>query len=302
MRISILIIGLLLGSISSYSQFTEVDSLYFDDATEIFQNWLENTTTVQNLKTNGFKVDSGKIVLQLTTTSRLDWISLRSSYYKFTKRHIGEQLLHRMSFYFELPLDSAAIQITSIQEQENYVTVLQYKNSEFSDSDVLPLDIEMKGGGGDYPISEMVAFSAPPIIAKNKSAKDIKLMKEQLILHFEGHYKSIEQWFGREAVIDVLEIDNEFTIEITNISKEVLNDFTVGYFELIIIDIFIQENGQNVEIVYNFRAKYGSGIFVAPRRSGYVDMNSDYPEYVRRYDRKIRKMILDVATATPIKN
>ena len=103
-------------------------------------------------------------------------------------------------------------------------------------------------------------------------------------------------------MIDVLEIENEFSIEITNISKEVLDDFAIGYFELIIIDVFIQEKDQNVEIVYNFRAKYGSGIFVAPRRSGYVDINSDYPEYVKRYDKRVRKMIIDVATATPIKN
>ncbi|MFK7950553.1 MAG: hypothetical protein AB8G11_23405 [Saprospiraceae bacterium] len=300
MRITILIIGLLLGSITSYSQFTQTDSVFFTKATENFESWLM-TITGEHIHTDGFENRNDKIALKLTIDSRIDWISLRSSYYDFSNRHIGEQFLHQMSFLFELPLDSLTIQITSLNEMDHYTTILEYVNGKFSDTDILPLDIKIKGNG-DHPIAEMVAFSSAPIIAKNKSKSDIKLLKEQIIDHFEGHYESKEQWFGRDAVVNVLEIDNEFSIEVTNISKEVLDDFTIGYFELIIIDVFIQEKDQNVEIVYNFRAKYGSGIFIAPRRSGYVDMNGDYTEYVRRYDKKVRKMIVDVATATPIKN
>lgn len=300
MRITILIIGLLLGSITSHAQYTQADSIFFTTATENFQNWLNNTS-VQQLSTDGFDNVNGTIRLNLTTDSRFDWISLRSSYYQFTNRHLGEHLLHQMHFLFELSLDSIAIQISSLNESEAYTTLLSYENGVFKDTDVLPLDIVVKGNG-DHPIAEMIAFSSAPIIAKNKSKKDIKALKQQIINHFEGHYKSKEQWFGRDAVINVLEMDNEFSIEVTNISKEVLDDFTIGYFELIIIDVFIQEKDQHIEIVYNFRAKYGSGIFIAPRRSGYIDMYGDYPEYVNRYDKRVRKMIIDVATATPIKN
>lgn len=298
MRITILIIGLLFGSITSYSQFTNTDSIFFTKATDDFQTWLTKAA-VNNLYTDGFENQNNKITLKLNTDSRLDWMTLRSTYYSFTNRHIGEQFLHQMRFIFELPLDSIAIQITSLNESENYSILFHYIDGHFKDSDVLPLDVVVKGNG-DHPIAEMVAFSSAPIIAKNK--KDIKLLKEQIIDHFEGHFAAKEQWWGRDAIVEVLEIENEFSIEITNISKEVLDDFTIGYFELIIIDVFIQEKGQNVEIVYNFKAKYGSGIFIAPRRSGYIDMNSDYPEYVRRYDKKVRKMLIDVATATPIKN
>lgn len=303
MRISILlIIGLLLGSITSHAQFTKTDSLFFNDATEHFQTWLASTTTANDLKAQGFELQNNKVTLKLTTSSRKEWISLRSAYYKFAKRHIGEQLLHRMTFHFEVPLDSAAITITSLDNNESYSATIQYEDGKISDTEVLPLDIDMKGGGGKYPISEMAAFSSRPVILKNKSEKDIKNIKKRVVEHLEGHYESKEQFWGREAKVEILEIDNEVSIEITNISKEVLNDFTVGYFELIIIDIFIHENEGNIEIVYNFRAKYGSGIFIAPRRSGYVDMSEDYPEYLRRYDRKVRKMIVDVATATPIKD
>ena len=300
MRITILIIGLLLGRITSHAQYTQADSIFFTAATENFQNWLYDAS-VQQLHTNGFTNQDGTIILKLTTDSRFDWISLRSSYYKFTNRHIGEQFLHQMHFLFELPLDSIAIQITSLNEFETDATFIFYEDGVFKDSDMLPLDVVIKGNG-DHPIVEMAAFSSAPIIAKNKSKKDIKILKQQIINHFVGHYKSKEQWFGRDAVINVLEMNNEFSIEVTNISKEVLNDFTIGYFELIIIDVFIQERNQHIEIVYNFRAKYGSGIFIAPRRSAYIDMYGDYPEYINRYDKKVRKMIIDIATATPIKN
>lgn len=301
MRITALVIGLLLGSITSYAQFTESDSLHFVTATKKFQTWLLSTPSDTSFKVQGFECNNEKVTLKLTTKSRADWLYLRTAYYKYCKRHVGVELLKRMAFDFETPLDSIAILI--VATDETYKTNLHYANNTIQDSEVLPLGIEIKGsGGGDYPISEMTAFSSPPVILKNKSEKDIEDLKTRIMQHLEGHYESKEQFWGREAQVDILEIDNEFTIEVTNISKEVLNDFAIGYFELIIIDIFIHQNGSDIEIVYNFRAKYGSGIILPPRRSGYYDMTEEYPEYLDRYDKIVRQMIYDVATATPVKN
>ncbi len=301
MRSSILLIGLLFVSIRSHAQFTETDSLYFVAAIEEFQVWLDSTPAAKALRTDGFEYTQNKLTLKLHTASRLDWLSLRSAYYQYCERHIGETFLKKMVFHFEVPLDSINILITA--DADEYQTLIDCVNGVVGDNDALPIDVNTKGvGAGDYPISEMASFSSAPIIAKNLSVKDIDNLKEQIISYFEGHYKNKEQWWGREAQVEILEIDNEFTIEITNISKEVLDDFSVGYFELIIIDIFIRPNGQNIEIVYNFRAKYGSGIFIAPRRSGYKDINGIYPEYVQRYDRRVRKMIQNVATTKAIKD
>lgn len=300
MKNTVLIIGLLFGTFTSYSQYTNSDSTFFESASQDFQTWLDDAS-ISILTTESFEHINGKIQLNLKATSSLDWMALRSSYYMQTQRHIGKEFLHQMRFFFELPLDSVSIGITSILENESFFTHLEYQEGVFEDSDPLPLDVKIKGNG-DYPITEMAAFTSIPIILKNKSEKDAAILKEQIINSFKSHYENKEQWFGRQAIVDVLEVEDEFSIEVTNISKEVLYDFTFGYFELILIDVYIQKKGQNIEIVYSCRAKYGSGIFIAPRRSGYTNMKKDYPEYVNRYNKIVRQMILDIITTTPIKN
>lgn len=300
MRISTLVIGLLLGSITSHAQFTESDSLFFVKATQSFQTWLSSTPSAETFQTKGFDANEEKVTLNLTMNTRADWLLLRTAYYKYCHRHIGTEFLKRMAFDFETPIDSISILITATNE--DYKTRIDFKDGVIADSEVLPLNIDMKGSGGGHPIQEMAAFSSPPVVLKNKSKEDIKDLKKRIMAHLQGHYEAKEQFWGRAAQVDILEIDNEFTIEVTNISKEVLDDFLVGYFELIIIDIFIHQSGENIEIVYNFRAKYGSGIILPPRRAGYYEMTEEYPEYLERYDKRVRQMIYDIATATPIQD
>ncbi|NJN77749.1 MAG: hypothetical protein HC803_04975 [Saprospiraceae bacterium] len=295
-----LLIILLVLSLSSKAQFSSSDSIFFVEATKNFQSWLNTMSIGQDIYVTGFETNNEKVTLKLATNTPNDWLALRAAYHEQFQKHIGHFFLKNMTFHFELPLDSAAILIDT--QKEGCKILVEFQDGKFVNDDGLPIEFVLKSGGGKYPISEMSAFSSKPIVLKNRSAEDIKVIKQRIIGYLEGHYKSKDQYWGREANFDVLEIDNEFSIEVTNISKEVLDDFAIGYFELIIIDIFIQENEDNIEIVYNFRAKYGSGIFIAPRRSGYKSMDEAYPEYLNRYDMKVRKMIVDVATATPIKN
>lgn len=294
-----LFISLLLG-FGGKAQFNAADSLFFVEATKDFQSWLNSMPIGEDIHVTDFEMTKDKVILKMATNTSNDWLALRAAYHEECHKYIGDFFLKAMSFYFEVSLDSAAIFINT--QKEGCEVLVEFKAGNFINNDGLPIEFVLKNGGGKYPISEMNAFSSKPIILENKSKKDIKIVKKNIIGYFKGHYQAKEQCWGRVADFDVLEVDNEFSIEVTNISKEVLDDFTIGYFELIIIDIFIQENEGNVEIVYDFRAKYGSGIFIAPRRSGYKSMDDEYREYLNRYDMKVRKMIVDVVTSMPIKD
>jgi hypothetical protein len=294
-----LFISLILG-FGGKAQFNVADSLFFVEATNDFESWLNTMPIREDIHVTGFVIDSNRITLKIETNTPNDWLALRAAYHEECHKYIGDFFLKAMVFYFEVPLDSAAVFIDT--KKVGCEVLVKFEDGNFVNNDGLPLELVLKNGGDKYPISEMDAFSSKPIVLENKSKKDIKIIKQQIISYFKGHYQEKGQNWGRIADFDVLEVDDEFSIEVTNISKEVLDDFTIGYFELIIIDIFIQENEKNVEIVYNFRAKYGSGIFIAPRRSGYRSMDQQYSEYLNRYDMKVRKMIVDVVTSMPIKD
>jgi hypothetical protein len=294
-----LFISLILG-FGGKAQFNTADSLFFVEATTDFQSWLNSMPISEDIQITYFEMTNNKVTLNMATNTANDWLGLRAAYYEECHKYIGDFFLKAMSFYFEVPLDSAAIFIDT--QKEGCEVLVAFENGNFINNDGLPIEFSLKNGGGKYPISEMDAFSSKPIVLENRTKKDIKVVKKHIIGYLKGHYQAKEQCWGRVADFDVLEVDNEFSIEVTNISKEILDDFTIGYFELIIIDIFIQENEDNVEIVYNLRAKYGSGIFIAPRRSGYKSMDDEYPEYLNRYDMKVRKMIVDIVTSMPIKD
>jgi hypothetical protein len=290
---------LLLSSLKSTAQFSDSDTLFFRETVLDFQAWLVTTKAADALTAKDFHADNQRVTLELTSKSRLEWLTLRNTYFDNFKEHIGEELLRTMAFQFEVPLDSAAILITCIAD--DYTVQVTYQEGKFVAKELFGLDIRMKGAA-NIVFEGLSTGMTSPIIAKNKDEDDIEVLKGRLIEHLQGYYENKAQFWGREASVDVLELDNEFTIEVTNISKEILNDFSIGYFEQILIEISMKPEDEDILINYDFRGKYGSGIFIAPRRTGYKDMSIKYADYVKRYDKKLRKMIADVVTSTPVRD
>lgn len=294
-----LFIGCLLLASGTQAQFSVSDSIFFEEARIQYQTWLEQCEASKAIVVSGFQMDSNQVTLTLQANTRTEWLTIRSNYFDAKKHRFGKRLLKEMAFYFEVPMDSAAILIECTND--TYDVNIYKINDEIIIDELFGLDIRLKSA---VPIAfkEVGVSSAGPIIIKNKSLADSKFLKESITGRFQTHYQDKKQFWNRKAKFEVLELDNEFSIEVTNISKEVLDDFPIGYFEFIIIDVFIEPKGKDVEIIYNFRGKYGSGIFIAPRRSGYKDMNEKYEEYVKRYDKKVRKMLIDVVLMETVRD
>lgn len=294
-----LIIGCLLLASGTQAQFSVLDSIFFSEATLEYQTWLEDSDASEAIIVSGFQIDSNQVKLILQANTRTEWLTIRSNYFDAKKRRFGKRLLKEMAFYFEVPLDSAAILIQC--KNDTYDINIYKENEVIIIDELFGLDIRLKSV---VPIAfkEVGISSVGPIIIKNKSLADLEILKQSIAGRFQTHYEAKQQFWNRKAKFEVLELDNEFSIEVTNISKEVLDDFSIGYFEFIIIDVFIEPKGKDIEIIYNFRGKYGSGIFIAPRRSGYKDMNGKYEEYVKRYDKKVRKMLIDVVMMESVRD
>lgn len=291
-RVSSKIVLLMLLAQPLTAQFTQQDSIFFDSTIVDYQNWLTITNLDEVLTYNNWVYDTERLDVYVTASTKEDWINLRNHYKDTYKESIGNALLDKLIWQLAIQEEEVQLHITSANQ--DYSILIVYENDKVVKTEPLPDGMSLKGGAQKLQLNHI------PAPAKAVSEMDIETAKGLIINYFKGHYESKKVWWHK-ANYDAIQYDNEISLEISNISKEILNDFLIGYYELILIDIFIDEKPGGIEINYTLRGKYGSGIFAAPRRSGYKDMSAKYPEYVERYDKKIRSMLKEVLEAKIIK-
>jgi len=83
---------------------------------------------------------------------------------------------------------------------------------------------------------------------------------------------------------------DEFVMEVTHLSEEVCPD---GYFEYHRIYVKGLQKGDDVELSWEFQAKYGSGIAFPPRKNDYKDMEPKYKEELEEYQNRLFKKLLE---------
>ncbi len=291
-RFFTLIVGLLLLSQPIHAQFTLQDSIYFDSTITDYQNWLSVTHLDEVLTYDKWTFGAETLDVYLTTSTKEDWIHLRN-YYRSTYQYpIHQKLLEKLVWQLSIENDEVRLHITS---SDGYTILIQYENGEWIKQEPLPDEISLKGN-----FNHELHLDHIETREKAVSQMDIKTAKSLIINYFKGYYEEKKVWW-KKAKYESIDYENEISLEISNISKEILNDFLIGYYELILIDIFIEEKPGGIEINYTLKGKYGSGIFAAPRRSGYKDMSAKYPDYIERYNKKFRSMLKEVLEAKIIK-
>jgi hypothetical protein len=267
------------------------EQAFFDETLELYQEWLDATQLNQVLSIQKLEVTPTKLKLSLQTKTRDDWFDLKDTYSEKFNGKIGKTLLDRFIFQMAVGKDSAIIEINSISN--DYPISLSYQMGRFEHIEEEP-DFSTKGMF-QLKLSDLPKNQPQQAFGSVEDVKD--LVKLYLSSHFD---KKKSTW--KKVKFSTIDNGNEVNFEISNIKKEVLDDFLIGYFELITIDMTFEQKGKMVEIGYHLQAKYGSGIFIAPRRSGYKDMEPRYQDYVERYRKLLNSMIRDVLNAAVVKN
>lgn len=287
----LLLLLLLVSTVPVYAQEgLQLEEDYFQSTLSNYQDWLDSTQLSQVLKIETLDVFTDKIELNLIIATRESWLDLRDTYEEDYNRPIGDDLLKKLSFQMELVEDSVSIVINTLTE--DYPVIIEALDGQITTLEDEPL-ISTKG-------MFKINLADIPQSKKQTTLGDSEDVKNIIKNYLRSHYEQKKVW-GKKSRFFVIDNGEELNIEVSNISKEVLDDFLIGYYEFIKIDMEINQKGDVVEIAYELQARYGSGIFVAPRRSGYKDMEPKYSEYVERYRKKFSAMMKEVLSAQKIK-
>jgi len=281
----------LVGFSSAFAQTgLQKEASYFEEHQEYFKAWLDSTKLSEHIQVSKLKVRSDRLLLQMKIANKDIWLDLKEEFEQKYHSNFAKVLLDKFLFQMSVGKDSAEINIHCVSA--DYPIGIYYQDGKLKVDEALPL-VTTKGmfqlNISDFPTGK-------PQTAKGKS-EDIK---RRIKLYLRDYYLA-KSSFWHKVHFSVIDNEEEISFEISNIKKEVLDDFVMGYFERIVIDMYVEQKGNIVEVTYELQAKYGSGIFIAPRRSGYKDMEPKYQDYVDQYRKRFRSMIKDVLNAKKLK-
>jgi len=123
-------------------------------------------------------------------------------------------------------------------------------------------------------------------------AADLNKITDEIQAFLKGYYDEKGAWWYYAEVEVVKDFQHELIIEITDLKSEILRNER-QYFEYIRITVKAEKQGKNIILTYDLMAKYGSGIFLAPRStSDYKNIDIKYPRSLENYKEKIKSLIL----------
>lgn len=250
------------------------DSAFFDETLSQLKDWMEATNIAAACSVEGLQIEAGFVALHLQTPDAPTWLGLRESYREQTGASLERDLFHKFIFQMELPYDSAFVTLRG----KGYYANVGYPNGEWT--------VEEPEFKGAVEGKVKVKLSQMPVHGHLALGSNAVRARELLGDYLKDFYQE-KGTFWSTARQRWIKHDNRFILEITNIKSEVLDDFFFGYYEFISINAHITERDGEVVVDYSLQGKYGSGLFSAPRRGGYYDMDPKYLDYLQRYNQKL---------------
>jgi hypothetical protein len=267
----------------AYSQDLQKDSIFFQKQAMEYQYWLSGAGFSKILKYKNMEMLSDKVILRFELKSGLDWMGLKKSYNDSNPNSVSELLFSRMIHLFEVPQENAEI---SLSDHKNYYVNISYKNNK-----LLVVEPNPKGLVSNNLIIPIVKINK----LKTECTQDVvennvDIVKNIIENYLRSVYENKTARFS-QAKVNIWQDDNTVYAKISNITKEIIYDSFIGYWELIDYVIKVEQVDNNVKIYYTLQGKYGAGIFVAPRQNDFVDMERDYKNYLDTYNEQLKSKI-----------
>lgn len=268
------------------------DRVFFQTQLQEFEEWMNIYHLSDLIRIDTLIVQPSYLHLKLKSKFAegtidslvLGWPILQFEYQKLASEKLENKLFNAFVFQMEIPPNAAKISINSHQKRFFDVQIY-YKR------DKIRIEEQMMGylSSGAFKVDvndlKKVYRSQRDTITKKTVAKVRRGISEYLM----DYYKTKGTPYLYKAKIDTSRsVYNEFTYDITNISHEILD---AGYYEYLRINVKIIQQGRQVEVVYDFQGKYGSGIFRAPRKSQYKNMEVYYPHQLKDYEDNLIQQI-----------
>jgi hypothetical protein len=266
----------------AYSQDLRKDSSFFYKQVDAYQQWLKETGFDKVISYESIEILSDKLILRFNLKSDLDWFGLKKSYNEEDPNSINELLFFRATFLFEIPMENAEIRLS---DHQNYYVNISYNNK------LVVNEPNPKGIVKNHLIVPVIKINKLKLTTTSDAIENnVEIVKDIIENYLRNYYKTKTARFSK-ANIRILQDENIVFVKISNISREIIDEGLIGYWELIEMVIRVEQVGTNVRIAYTLQGKYGAGVFLAPRQNDYVDMERDYKAYLDNYNQQIKSNI-----------
>lgn len=279
------------------------DSVFFNLRIETLNEWLTKTGVGQVFYLNSIKIKKSKLeVLMLGRYKDIDsltiaWNVLKYDYDTTDMNALYRKIFNLFAFEFELGKDSLILNyklnkkdaITQVYYNKKKGVVIKAKSFDRSFSatrNFKTINVQL----------EELAVSEGPVIeyAAGSGGASLKTLRKKINEYLADYY-SEKGTFWYNAKFEILKDSyNELTFEVTQLSKEILNDR--NYFEYIRIELKLEKKDNEFNIKIDVMGKYSGGFGFLPRRSEYRNMETDFGDYTQRYQDKLALKIKKLLT------
>lgn len=286
---------LLFLSLQAFSQRNlKDDAPFFYTKLTDYQQWLDSKGfgNVLSIDSLSIEQESVTVFLGYSESENSDfefstaWLKLKNEFENKGKISLEEILFKNLFFTFELSPDSIKLFVLSKQAHLFSVEILG------NETGIIVLDkIADARDAQKIPIPT-IELKSKYILQKDKvKSPDLNKITSEIKVFLQNYYKNKGAWWYFAEVEVVKDFQHDLIIEVKDLKNEILKDER-QYFEYIRIMIKAEKQDANVILVYDLMAKYGSGIFLAPRSvSDYKNMETKYPAALENYREKIKSLI-----------
>ncbi len=266
------------------------DREFFEEQLSALYAYYELQGTTEILRIKDLEIEKASLTLNLMIGGLSDWIAVHESYDKEEPNAYGKDLFEKFVHLMEVPEDLATIWIRSMSNEPNEeVTVMiAYRDDAVR---VFGPDLSLRGS-----VERTYVITKPPSIVTASIEEVDENILELIRTTISDYYVSRNvDWEDGCCLID--EDANSLTFYVRNLKGEIIHDCGLFCpFEYIVLNIRLnRDTSDNLRLTYNLQGKYGSGIFIAPRKSGYKDMElNKYKSYLPDYIVRIKNLIKDV--------
>jgi hypothetical protein len=216
------------------------------------------------------------------------WCQIKAKYSSKTENGIYNELFDRFAFDMEISRDSAIIYIIGKTSYLFNVKV-QYNKGLIVNENFAPCQT-MGHSSIKFDVKEINCIGNDTTLNIKETLYNIRAKIKNYLQDF---YKDHGAYFNKPKIDILSDNRTELSFEVTAINKLVLDQ---GFFEYHQINIEVKKEEGGVVVDINFLAKYGSGMFNAPRKSEYKDMEPKYSDYVRSFEAKLKNGIIKLLT------
>jgi len=268
---------------------------FFRQKQKEYNDWLRLNGLGHLFRADSVSATARKVTLYLRPTHgsarvcdslQCAWNQLDARNMQQFDQHFHDRLLHKWAFLAEIHEAQSEL-IVRCHEPAHFMARINVKQG------------EIVADGRNIRSGAVMQVSLPISLANANVGDSGTILRGKKVgavcrsarMYLTQYYKGKGTPILWRAKIDTsFALYDEFVMEVTHLSEEVCPD---GYFEYHRIYVKGLQKGDDVELSWEFQAKYGSGIAFPPRKNDYKDMEPKYKEELEEYQNRLFKKLLE---------